>query len=105
MTASPLALDAQKASVDVEDGVVALVPHGARHADAELESGVRDGCLRDGALLICCQQRQTLVGRIGRTVSLTTAWGTSEEMADKTDYSPVVEEAGEAERRRERRKL
>jgi hypothetical protein len=25
-------------------------------------------------------------------------------MANKTDYSPVVEEAGEAERRRERRK-
>jgi hypothetical protein len=30
--------------------------------------------------------------------------GSIEEMADKTDYSPVIEESGEAEKRRERRK-
>jgi hypothetical protein len=30
--------------------------------------------------------------------------GRTEAMAEKTDYSPVVEEAGDAEKRRERRK-
>jgi hypothetical protein len=37
-------------------------------------------------------------------VSQQPAGGTSEPMADKTDYSPVVEESGDAEKRRERRK-
>jgi hypothetical protein len=32
------------------------------------------------------------------------ARGQADPMEDKTDYSPVVEEAGEAEKRRERRK-
>jgi hypothetical protein len=32
------------------------------------------------------------------------ARGQADAMEDKTDYSPVVEEAGEAEKRRERRK-
>jgi hypothetical protein len=41
---------------------------------------------------------------IGWTVSALRAPGSIEEMAEKTDYSPVIEGSGEAEKRRERRK-